>query len=204
MDDGSRFTAVTPADVLVLGLIGLIGVLPGCATQGNVVSVVNFRADGPVERLHERFREAYYDSDQQGNVEIVLRTTAPIDSNPAREIVQLITLKTFWKAVPGRTVTHRTQLNATVTYCVISPAVVASYEGVGSLFLTRHKKTKELSGELELARLAPAKVITGGDPVFERCEIQGTFRAVRDARRVTATVNEIERVFGPKERGRVR
>lgn len=171
----------------------------GCAAPDTAFEIINYRTQGPPERLTESFPEGYYEVDPQGNVDIVLRTESPGPANDADPIVQVVHLQTFWRSIPGRTVADRTQLNGTVTYCVISPAVVASFEGVGSLFVTQRPRTDELVGALELARLTPGRVIAGRDPVFERMELSGTFRAVRDPRRVTATVNEIRRVFGSKE-----
>ena len=128
----------------------------------------------------------------------MLRTASSLETAPEDKIVQLVKIETFWRSVPGRTVAHRTQLNATVTYCVISPAIVAGYEGAGSLFLAKNKKSKELSGELELARLKPTQVIIGGDPVFTRSEVQATFRAIHDPRKVTGLVNQMDRMFNDK------
>lgn len=170
--------------------------LIGCATRPTVFEIINYRGPGVVERFHQTFTEAYYDIDGHGNVDVVLRVESPTENGAGGRIVQLIHLRTFWRSVPGVTVADRTQLNGTVTYCVISPSLVSSFEGAGSVFCSKRRGRDELTGEVELARLTPCKVVAGGDPLFVRSELSGTFSAVRDPRRVTVLVNEIERVFG--------
>jgi hypothetical protein len=170
----------------------------GCTRPDTSFEIVNYRDHGQIEHLRETFPEAYYDVDREGNIDIVLRAESKRSADNGSRIVQIVRLRSFWRCMPGRTVANRTQLNATVTYCVISPAIVASYAGAGSLFVSQGKHADELTGEVELARLSPGTMVVGDDPVFERSELSGTFQARRDPRQVTRLVNEIERVFGPK------
>jgi len=172
-------------------------VCAGCSAPATTFEIVNYREPGRVERLHEVFDEAFYDVDEGGNVDIILRRETADRNDPSAKIVQIVHLKTFWRSIAGRTVAHRTQLNGTVHYCIWSGELVATFEGVGSLFCDIDKRSNDLSGALELARLKPARQDTQGEPLFERAELSGTFSAKRDSRRVVGAINEIARAFPP-------
>ncbi len=192
----TRFDRVSVAlGTLITAVVGLTPI--GCARPLTTFEIVNYRQSGRVERFHETFDQAYYAVDNQGNIDVVLRTESPIEGDSDANITQLIYLHSFWRSIPGQTVADRTQLNGTVTYCVMSPSIVARFEGAGSLFFSLDKDRNELTGTLELARLTACDKRTAGDSLFARSELSGTFRAVRDPRRVRMFVNDIDRVFAP-------
>jgi hypothetical protein len=182
------------------GLLWTISLLcAGCSTPpGSTFEIVNYRGPGHVERLHETFDDAFYDVDEHGNVNIILRRITPDRNDPSATIVQFIHLKTFWRSIPGRTIAERTQINGTVHYCIWSGPIVATFDGAGSLFCEVDEAKGTLSGALELARLKPKHQDTHGEPLFERAELSGAFSAKRDSHRVVAATNEIARLFPPE------
>jgi hypothetical protein len=187
-------TSLPPSATLFL----LCAIMVGCRTTPTQLIVVNYLGSGEVERFGETFEEAYYDRDAQGNVDIVLRRASRNTQTPADKITQIVHLKTIWRSIPGRTVAHRTQLNGTVTYCIVGPSIAATFEGAGSIFYKQEKRSGELIGSIDLARLSPVRRIGDHEPLFDHAELSGTFRAKHDPLRVVTAVNEINRVFGPE------
>ena len=169
----------------------------GCAARTSVFNIVDYREAGQARRYQETFHEAYYDVDGEGNVDVVLRRKEPGQSNPALEITQVIHLRTVWRSIPGKTVAERTQINATVSYSIVSGRIGALFEGAGSVFIKENRAGDLLGGALELALLKPKRRLSVGGDIFALAELSGEFRAVKDRRRVVRIVNDMNRLFGP-------
>ena len=92
---------------------------------------------------------------------------------------------------------ERTQINATVSYSIVSGQIGAQFEGAGSVFIKENRAGDTLEGALELALLKPKHRLGGGD-IFTLAELSGEFRAIRNRRRVVRIVNDTNRLFrGP-------
>ena len=168
----------------------------GCAPRTSVFNIVDYREVGQAQRYRATFHKAYYDVDGEGNVDIVLHRKQPGQSNPALEITQVIHLRTVWQSIPGKTVAEPTQINATVSYAIISGRIGAQFEGAGSVFIEENRAKDRMQGTLELALLKPKQLLSAGGDFFTLAELSGEFHAVRDPRRVVRIVNDTNRLFG--------
>lgn len=184
-----------PSATIALGVAAFCGGT-GCHAPRSAFEIVNHRASGEVEHFHEVFDEAYYNRDAHGNVNVVLRRSTPGEADPNQTITQVLHLRSFWRPIPGRTVTDRTQLNGLVRYHVITGQVGATFEGAGSMFFKHNPRKKILRGSVELAKLRPTRQLAAGHPIFQRAELSGTFTARYDPRRVIGIINEMNRIFG--------
>lgn len=168
----------------------------GCSANVSRLTVTDFRDPGEGKRYTETFDEAYYSLDDDGNLIAVLRRLPDGHSDPSEAITQVVRLETFWRPIPGRTVAHRTQINATVSYYILVGQTGATFEGSGSVFFDEDREEGTLEGSLDLAVLHPKRErIVGGD-LFKRAELSGRFHAVRNPRRVTDISNDLNRLFG--------
>lgn len=187
--------------ILVLPLLFISGT--GCSVKTSTFEIVDHRQSGEAERYHETFDEAYYALDGHGNVDIVLRRSAPAESEPGQTITQVIHIRSIWRCIPGATVAHRTQINGTVRYHIVSGKAGATFKGAGSVFFKQNGRRDTLTGTLELALLRPQRRLVAGSTLFERAELMGEFRAQRDPRRVVRTINEMNSIFSrPPKRSR--
>ena len=183
-------------------VLSFVTVLPGCAARVSTFDITDFREPGDAKRYRETFDEGYYALDGDGNVDVVLcRMTAPGDDAAGREINQVIHIRSVWRSIPGDTVSHATQINATVRYHILSGRVGAAFEGAGSVFFSRDLRSDELTGTLELAKLRPKGRVAAANSLFRHAEIAGAFVARHDPRRVVQIVNEMNRRFEPTPRG---
>ena len=107
----------------------------------------------------------------------------------------MIHIRGIWRCIPGATVAHRTQINGTVSYHIVSGKVGATFKGAGSVFFKQNDRRDTLTGTLELALLRPQRRIVADSTLFERAELMGEFRAKRDPRLVVRTVNEMDAIF---------
>lgn len=158
-----------------------------------MLEIVDHRAPGVTRRYREHFEESYYSFDERGNVEIVLRRSTAGRTDPSGTIQQTVHIRSLWQSIPGQTVAHRTQINATVAYSITSGHISQMFEGAGSVFYTLHRRTGELTGALELVTLRPTSRAADGSSLFKQAELAGTFRATHDPRRVVRIVNEMTR-----------
>jgi hypothetical protein len=159
--------------------------------------ITDYRDPGGPKLYRETFDEAYYTIDDHGNVDLVLRRATESKSNPEHEVIQVVHIRSVWRSIPGETVAHRTQINATVVYHIISGRVGGTFEGAGSVFFKEDKRRGMLTGTLDLARLRPKRRLVADSSLFKLAELCGEFRATRDPRRVVRTINEMNRLFGP-------
>jgi hypothetical protein len=171
--------------------------LPACAAPVNRFAIVDFRRAAEARRYAETFDEAFYAVDPAGNVDILLRREQPGETEPREAISQIIHLRTFWRSIPGQTVANTTQINATVTYGIITGRVGSTFEGAGSVFFDEDRAAGVLTGELERAVLRPTRELAAGNAIFKQAEVEGTFTARRDDRRVIRLINELNSRFGP-------
>lgn len=173
----------------------------GCSTRATTFEITDYRDVGDARRYSETFDEAYYTLDERGNVDIVLRrATVPGDTGAGQAITQVIHIRSVWRSIPGATVAHRTQINATVSYHILSGRIGATFEGAGSVFYQRVRKSDVIRGTLDLATLRPKRRLTAGTTLFRQAEIVGKFEAKEDPRRVIQIMNEMNRLFGPRGR----
>ncbi len=169
----------------------------GCAERVSRMAITDYREPGLAARYQETFDEAYYDIDALGNVDVVLVRGSVLANDNSDRPIQVVHIRSFWRPIPGRTVTHRTQINGTVTYYITSGSVGATFEGAGSVFFKRNKRLDTLSGSLDLARLKPVRRLTQDGAIFRSADITGEFHAVRDRRRLVRIIHEMDRRFAP-------
>lgn len=167
-----------------------------CSVQSTTFQVIDHREPGDARTYSETFDEAYFDLDPHGNVDLVLRRGG--DANPGESITQVIHIKSFWRSIPGETVAHRSQINATVVYHIVVGRTGATFEGAGSVFFRHDRKKDVLTGSLDLAFLRPTRELVAGNPLFRRAELSGEFRAARNPRRVVRIINDMNQLFGLK------
>ena len=185
--------ARTQFAVLLIGLL----LISGCSIRTTTFDVVDYRQPGEARRYRETFDEAYYDLDDHGNVDIVLRRREPGTADPDRSTVQVIHIRSVWRSIPGNTVADRTQINGTVSYMIISGSTGAAFEGAGAVFFRQNRQGDTLTGTLDHASLKPKRRLAGGGAFFERAVLSGEFHASRDPGRVVRIANEMNRLFGP-------
>ena len=169
----------------------------GCPARTSTFQIVDYREPGETKRYRETFDEGYYDVDGHGNVSIVLRRSASGETGPELTATQVVHIRSLWRPIPGRTTAHRTQINGTVSYLIVSGQTGATFEGAGSVFFKENRKRDKLTGTLDLALLQPKRSFGTGSPLFKRAELKGKFRATRDPARVVRIVNEMNQLFGP-------
>jgi hypothetical protein len=169
----------------------------GCSVHPTAFEIVDYRDPGDVKLYRETFDEAYYDLDNQGNVNIVLRRSSGRPGPGKSDVSQIIRIRGVWRPVPGKTGSHPTQINATVSYYIVGGRVGDTFEGAGSVFFTQNRGENTLSGTLDRAVLRPKRQLSPGEPLFARAELSGEFHASRDRRQVVRIMNEADRLFGP-------
>jgi hypothetical protein len=179
-------------------LFSLVLVLPlGCSLRPAAFEIVDYRDPGDAKRYRETFDEAYYDLDNQGNVNIVLRRSGGRPGAGESDVTQIVRIRSVWRPVPGKTGSHGTQINATVSYYIVGGRIGDTFEGAGSVFFTQNRGQDTLSGTLDRAVLRPKRQLAPGEPLLARAELSGEFRAARDRRQVVRITNEADRLFGP-------
>ena len=179
-----------------LALSIVLGLPLGCSVRSSTFEIVDYRDAGDAKRYQETFDEAYYDLDEHGNVNIVLRRTST-DQRGEQDVTQVIRIRSVWRPVPGRTASHRTQINAAVSYFVAGGRIGDTFEGAGAVFFRQNRGKTVLAGTLDHSVLRPKRQLAPGEPLFARAELSGTFRATRDRRQVVRIIHEADRLFGP-------
>ncbi|MGB2987339.1 MAG: hypothetical protein WBE26_15850 [Phycisphaerae bacterium] len=185
------------ASALIAAVALPLFVATGCSVRASTFEIVDYREPGKAKRYRETFDEGYYDLDEHGNVDVVLRRAAPGESDPKQTITQTIHIRSVWRSIPGETVAHRTQLNGTVSYHIVAGRIGATFDGAGSVFFNLNYRKDSLTGTLDLAVLRPKRQLATGSSLFKRAELKGEFHATRDPRRVVRIINEMDRLFGP-------
>ena len=179
-----------------LAIGGVLFATVGCSVRPTTFAIVDYSQSGRAKRYVETFDEAYYDVTAQGDVDIVVHRSASGTTNSDQPVTQIIHIKSFWRPIPGMTVAHSTQINATVTYSIVSGSFGTVLEGAGALFFKEDRRKRRLTGTLESATLRPARRAAAGEPLFKRAELTGTFNARRDPRRVAHLIQETKAPLG--------
>ena len=179
--------------------VGVVfAILPGCAASFSTFNIVDFRDAANANRYRETFNEGFYDLDDQGNLRLVLRRNRPAKTADETDIVQVISIQSVWRSIPGETVADKNQINAKVCYSILGGGQGSTFEGAGSVFYKRKRLGDAITGTLDRAVLRPGRALRDGKALFLRAELSGRFRAVRDPRQVVRIINEVERLFGPR------
>lgn len=178
--------------VILAGLSGLW--ISGCATPRNTLWIVDYR-DGRQTPYRETFDECHYAEDGAGNLNIVMRRQRPVMDDPAHDVVQVVCIRTFWTSVPGTTVAHDRQINASVRYAIFSGRVSATFEGAGSVFFEEAPISDLLRIQVRQAFLAPHGQTGEASSLFHNAELRGALRASHDPARVVRITNELDRMF---------
>ncbi len=183
---------------LILGLFSSL-VCSGCTKHENRFHIHDVQGVDQNQRFEEIFPEAYYDVDDQGQFDIVLRRIESANDNPNEKIVQTLHLRSVWRSIPGRTTAESSQINGTVTYAIVKGRIGATFEGAGSLFFDHDINDGELNGSLESAMLEPTRLLSTGSDFFKRPKLTGNFEATKNRRKTTRIINDMNRLF--KTRG---
>lgn len=176
----------------------LCGVLQGCTSKITRFDIVDYRQPDVANHYFQTFDECYYRYGAGNNLDVVARRIRTNDDGT--QTVQVVHLRTFWVAKPGRTRAENTMINATVSYMIVAWPVGASFEGSGFLSFTENRTKNRIKGELELSSLTPQRRLGPADRLFERAELKGRFVAKRDRAKAVAILNEMRRLFGPLPR----
>lgn len=190
-----------------LAFVALAG-LTGCMTPAPVahVQVADYMHTGQVRRYQESFEECFYDIDSAGNVQLVMRRGGSSDplTNSDYNVVQIVHVQGIWHSIPGRNPTHRTQINGTVNYAVTGHGIGGTFEGAGAVHFTENASRTQMKGTLDHAIVLPKRSLSASEPMFDRAEISGEFKAQRDPRKVARISNDVNRLFGPLANARAR
>lgn len=180
--------------------------LCGCSTTPTRIEILSFkRVEEPV-RYAETFDRSHYCRDAHGNWLIVMeippvwveggRTASEDNPAPNRSsgwTSQLVHVEVFWVPHPGRTHAESTQTNAAITYHLVTPSGVLTYEGAGFVYFQPPRPGKPLVGQIESGSLLRAKDVTDANDLFGPCRLRGSFTAREDRRAVFLALNEMKR-----------
>lgn len=183
----------------VVGALLLMTVAAGCTATPSRFYVTDHRPGGDARVYTESFHDAFYRQRPDGNVDVILRRSAPGAAAGGQPITQVIHLRSLWRSIPGTTVAESSQINAAVCYMIEVGPTGATFEGIGSLFFDESDDGQTLTGTLDDALLKPTRRIGHGPDVFARAQLRGTFTAKNDPRRTVRGMNEIERTFATAE-----
>jgi hypothetical protein len=117
------------------------------------------------------------------------------------DLTQIVHVQSVWRSIPGQTIAHDDQINATVNYAIQAAATGHTFEGAGSVFYKFRKEKDVLTGQLGRAVLKPVRQVSPTRPLFSRTEISGNFRAIRDGHQVVLIKNDLRRIFGSRPVG---
>lgn len=176
-------------------VLGVSLAMTACTAPTARLQLIDHGSDGQARVLHELFPEAFYRIDASGSAEIALRRSPRGDARSSRPITQLVYIKLLWHSIPGETISHRTQINGTVTYAILDGLGGETFEGAGSVFF-EIDRNGVMHGTVDRAWIAPARRFGEASGLFGRTELSATFTAVCDDQRVAGIKNEIARLFG--------
>ena len=178
-------------------LLVLILSVTGCQQPETRFRIATYAPNGTVEPLFQDFDECYFSTDARGNIDLVAVRRTVSESGDAR-LTQVVHVRTIYRAVPGSTHVDRTMINALVNYAILSDGGGACYEGGGFLYTEEYQQQDQLVGQLQEARLHPYRRTGEAPDLFDRAELTGRFKAVRNRKAVTGLLNELNRLFGPQ------
>ncbi len=186
----------TPAWACILLLVAGTG----CAPRPTRFEIVDYGPAGEQGRFFEEFDECYYARQPDGAVDVVARRQGHLVGQAEEDTTQVIHLHGIWRPVPGDTVVESTQVNATVSYWIVSDLGGVALEGGGFVFVQENHRQDTLTGKVESSALQPVRRIGRTPSPFSRVALTGKFRAVHDRRRVIRLINEMSAQFGPLPR----
>ncbi len=178
-------------------MLAMTTLLGACATPQSRLDVVDFSQDGSTNHYVEEFDEAFYDIDDNGNLDLILRRAHTGRMSDELDLTQVVHVRSVWRSIPGQTIADDDQINATINYAIMGAATGHTFEGAGSVFFKLDKRKEVLTGELGRAVVKPSRKTSPTRPLFSRAELSGSFRAIRDSRQVKLIKNDLRRIFGP-------
>ncbi len=173
--------------------------MAGCRSPSNQMAVVSLRDPGSPQRYFTRFDDAVYRTDAAGNLDIVLR--GEHEGGPGDQVVEVVHLHAFWKPIPGTSFAERSMINARVKYLILTGDTAILYEGAGFASFRLNKRTRQLTGRLEAAQLAPTRRRGPARDLFGAAQLVGSFDASRDDRHALQRLNDIVRMVTPPAPG---
>jgi hypothetical protein len=180
--------------------VAILLTFTGCQPRETRFEIVDYRAGQEPVSYFQIFDECYYDLDVHGNVDVVARRRDETGAESGHATSQVLHMHGIWHAVPGQTPVESTQVNATVSYWIVSAAGGIGFEGAGFVTFREDHRGDTLTGELESSAVQPVRSIGHPPELFQRATVTGRFRAVRDKRRVVRALNQMKRLFGPLPR----
>jgi hypothetical protein len=172
----------------------------GCEPRSTRFEIVDYGASGEQGRFFEEFDECYYARRTDGVVDVVALRRGRLAGEAEEDTTQVIHLHTIWRPQPGTTAVDSTQVNATISYWIMGASGGIALEGGGFLFSRENYEGDVLTGSLESSALHPVRRVGRGPSLFERAELTGTFRALRDRAKTFRLINEMKNRFGPLPR----
>jgi hypothetical protein len=140
-----------------------------------------------------RFPRAYYAVNAAGLLELLLISEEPSTLDPTQNIRQIVYLREFWNPRPGKTYANATQINAEVTYAMLTPPTGVRYDG--GAFLTYKKEGNEIAGWIESGNVKPRYRMGGAIEPFGPATFKGTFRARENPARIVELRHELDTLF---------
>jgi hypothetical protein len=194
---GTRFNRRLRRTALVAATPLLTTLLGACTIQQSRLDVIDFAEDGSTNHYVESFDEAYYDIDDNGNLDLILRRANAGRMADELDLTQVVHIRSIWRSIPGQTIAHDDQINATINYAIMASSTGHTFEGAGSVFFRVSKRKGVLTGELGRAVVKPSRQTSPTRPLFSRAALSGSFRAIYDPKQVKLIKNELRRIFGP-------
>lgn len=177
-----------------------------CSATPSQIELLSFKQIEDPVRYAETFERSHYCRDAHGNWLIVMEippvwvesgaSEAPsglASANQSGWTSQLVQVEVFWVPYPGRTHAESTQTNAAITYHLVKPSSVVTYEGAGFVYFQPPKPGKPIIGRIESGSLLRAPDVSESADLFGPCRLRGTITAVEDRRAVFGAINEIKR-----------
>ncbi len=177
-----------------------------CTATPSQIEILSFKQIEEPVRYAETFERSHYCRDAHGNWLIVMEippvwvegdaSKAPSGLSSANQsgwTSQLVHVEVFWVPYPGRTHAESTQTNAAITYHLVTPGGVVTYEGAGFVYFRPPKPGKPIVGRIESGSLLRAADVSESADLFGPCRLRGMFTAIEDRRAVFGAINEIKR-----------
>jgi len=179
-------------------LLAVLITAAGCANtsamkfksdRGRVELTSYAQPDRP-ETYFQDFALAWFSSQPNGDIEILLETSQPIESLGYDVLQQSLYIHVLWTPIPGKTYAESTQINAQITYEMrvantgqrvrsASDDQPICYKGSGFVTFTTDWRGNGLTGKIERAGLEPQK--SAPDLALGRLVLKGAFNAIRSA-----------------------